>query len=211
MIHVHAKCLVVLAVVAGMAAAAGAVPTPAQKCAAAKIKATGKKIGAKAKCQEKGILTALPADSTCLAKAEVKFSSTIAKAELKGGCPLTGDTATLEAVADQAVNNAAAFTPAVVPSCCSFAPGFPECVFLSNPGDCSGGTVGPAGSVCDGVTGACVSPPATPGNCCQGAPFIGGAVCGGGADFTESTCEGFGATFVPNALCPPNGGTCVAF
>src|SRR5690349_5243448 len=119
MIHLHVKCLVVLAIVVGMAASAGAGPSDAQKCAAAKIIATGKKIGAKVKCAGKGMLTALPADSTCLAKAEVKFSSTLAKAEAKGGCVLSGDAATLEALADDTVSDVAAFTPAVVPLCCS--------------------------------------------------------------------------------------------
>src|SRR6185369_11518200 len=53
------------------------------KCSGEKIKAAGKKAGAKLTCLSKGLAKGEATDSTCLAKAEVKFSSTVTKAEAK--------------------------------------------------------------------------------------------------------------------------------
>src|SRR6185437_2942306 len=56
----------------------------ASKCTGEKAKAAGKKAAAKLTCLSKGVGKALPqVDSTCIAKAEVKFSVAYAKAEAK--------------------------------------------------------------------------------------------------------------------------------
>jgi len=60
--------------------------SPAQRCALAKNKATGKQIAAKLKCHAKAILTGLAVDAACLMKAEERFLGAIASAEAKGGC-----------------------------------------------------------------------------------------------------------------------------
>src|SRR5262245_13270153 len=77
---------VVLGGVVLWAGVASAVTTPGQKCSQSKRKAAGKKTSAKLTCHAKAITKGIAVDSTCLAKAEVKFSNSIAKAEAKGGC-----------------------------------------------------------------------------------------------------------------------------
>jgi hypothetical protein len=80
---------------------------PAQKCAAAKQKAAGKKIAAKLTCYSKAVTKALPVDPACLMKAETKFSAAFTKAEAGGGCAIVGDALAQELAADAAVGGAA--------------------------------------------------------------------------------------------------------
>lgn len=81
-----------LTVVAAIVPPAGyAAGTPAQRCAAAKLKATGKKAAARLKCWEKAIGAGIPVDPLCLTKAEDKFELAFTKAEEKGGCSTVGD------------------------------------------------------------------------------------------------------------------------
>jgi len=89
--YAFAAGLIVLAV----ATTVWARSTPAEKCAAAKSKAATKKVAAKLKCQQKGILSGAPVDHACLADTEAKFSTAVTKAEAKGGCVVTGDAALL--------------------------------------------------------------------------------------------------------------------
>jgi len=71
--------LAIVAVISGGAHAA------TSKCSSGKIKSSGKKAQAKLGCLSKALGKGLTSvDSTCLAKADVKFSSAFAKAELKG-------------------------------------------------------------------------------------------------------------------------------
>ena len=102
--------LPVVLVVTVLAGASLAGPTPAQKCAGAKVKAAGTKVSGKAKCQQKALLTSAPVDGACLAKAEQKFAASYAKAEAAGGCAVTGDAATVEVAVDACV---AAFLGAI--------------------------------------------------------------------------------------------------
>src|SRR5881398_823813 len=74
-------------------------PSPeatAQRCAAAKIKAAGKKAHAKALCYAKAAAAGIPVSQACLDKAEAQFSAAFANAEEKasnsGGCVTTSDT-----------------------------------------------------------------------------------------------------------------------
>jgi hypothetical protein len=81
----------------------------ASRCSGAKIKATGKKAASKLTCLSKGLSKALAPDSTCLAKAEVKFSGTVVKAEAKAytdaGCLTSGDAVALESKIDTLVDD----------------------------------------------------------------------------------------------------------
>src|SRR5262245_40231815 len=90
-----------LVAVAGVAFAAGT-PQGPSKCSGGKVKSAGKKAAAKLGCLSKAVGKGLAStDSTCLAKAEVKFSAAIAKADGKGpDCLTTGDTAAIEAKID---------------------------------------------------------------------------------------------------------------
>jgi len=78
--------------------------TPAERCAAAKMKAAGRKAFAKLKCQEKALAKHRVADR-CLAKAELRFGAAFAKAELNGGCATTGDADKIEAMVDGFMND----------------------------------------------------------------------------------------------------------
>jgi hypothetical protein len=78
--------------------------TPAERCAAAKMKAAGRKAFAKLKCQEKA-LAKHPVADRCLAKAELRFGAAFAKAELNGGCATTGDADKIEAMVDGFMND----------------------------------------------------------------------------------------------------------
>jgi hypothetical protein len=199
--------LAVLAVGAGYALAAG---TP-QKCAVAKSKAASKKLGSKLKCYEKALAKGVAVDATCLAAAETKFNAAITKAEAKGGCALTGDGPTIEAVVNSAVKAVNGFTPSAPPVCCFDA--FGACLYVATAGDCPH-TVGAPGTVCDGATGGCVAEPATPGLCCSnaaGMTTFPPAKCAGGPEFDPVSCAGVTGTSYPNSLCPPDGDTCVPF
>ena len=97
--------ILVLAVASGTAFAAS-------KCSGDKIKAAGKKAASKLTCHSKAVTKGLlSVDSTCIAKAEVKFSSTFAKAEAKtysdDGCLTTGDATPVEVKVDQFVDSVA--------------------------------------------------------------------------------------------------------
>jgi hypothetical protein len=65
-------------------AAAGADPTA--KCAAAKLKAAGKKYAAKTKCEAAAIVKGEPVSAECLQRAEQKFVAAFAKADSNGDC-----------------------------------------------------------------------------------------------------------------------------
>jgi len=167
------------------------VPGP-QKCAAAKIKAAGKKAYAKAKCHQKAITKGIVVEPECLTKVELKFAGDISKADVVGIC--SGTAGELEAQVDTFIaalattiqpepttttapttsTTSTTSTPSTTTTtlagsavCCNL--GGVACAWL--PADaCIGGsadrTPGAPGSVCDSATGTCTLTPATAGNCC---------------------------------------------
>jgi len=83
--------LAIAAGVALMASPAGAQPTKESlKCAAAKLKSSGKDAAAKLNCYQKAAIKGDPIDTTCLDKAQLKHVAAWDKAELKGGCATEG-------------------------------------------------------------------------------------------------------------------------
>lgn len=88
-----------------------AAATPAQKCAAAKLKAAGTRAAAKLNCHAKAALKGSAVDAECLAKADTKFASAFTKAEAGGGCIVNGDTASTGAQVDGMVSGVVAATP----------------------------------------------------------------------------------------------------
>ena len=166
--------------------------TPGAKCAAAKIKAAGKKVYAKARCYQRAILAETSVEPECLAKMEDKFTAAVGKAELLGPCPGTAND--LEAIVDDCVEALTAAiattttsttttTPTTtttlttnVVTCCETSS---ACAVLSV-SDCSifsaRATPGPAGSWCDAYTGRCVTAAnGDLGFCCQ--PAISSILC----------------------------------
>jgi len=77
----------------------------AQRCAAAKLRATARKTYAKLRCQARGAKVGMPADSSCLSKAEAKFAQSWSRAEHRGGCATTADQSTIEGKVDAFVND----------------------------------------------------------------------------------------------------------
>jgi len=76
---------------------------PGASCAAAKLKAAGKKANAKLNCVAKAAGKGVPVDGLCLSKVETKFSTAFAKAEAKGGCLTATDAGAIEASVDTCV------------------------------------------------------------------------------------------------------------
>jgi hypothetical protein len=204
--------VVLTAVAAVWVSAALAAATPAEKCAAAKNKAAVKKLSSKLKCYRKAILAGQNVDAICLTDAETKFDAAMTKIEAraKGGCPLSGDGPTIEQAVDAGVRAIADLTPQAPLTCCSFGGG--TCSYATSPSNCTSGlgTPGATGSVCDGATGNCISPPAAAGSCCSNPNiFTLNARC---AATAPATCtSAFLGTVVPNAICSPTGDVCVPF
>ncbi len=94
------QMLPVVLIATVLARASFAAATPAQKCAAAKVKAAGTKVNDKAQCQQKALRKSTAVDSACLAKAEQKFAKAYSKADAAGGCAVTGDADTVEVAVD---------------------------------------------------------------------------------------------------------------
>lgn len=86
-----------------LAALPGGISDDGRKCAAAKLKAAGKKVSSKLKCQAKAAGSGATVDPACLTKAESKFTQAFLKAEAKGGCTTVGDGAAVEALVDSLV------------------------------------------------------------------------------------------------------------
>jgi hypothetical protein len=197
----------------------------AVKCSAGKQKAAVKKVGADLKCYQKAAADDVVVDPACLAKADTKFSESIAKIEAKGGCIITGDEAAIDQAADECVADIRGLTPVSPPTCGDG--DFPEC----------GGTC-PAGQTClalivhdtncspgQGMSTTCnaVCRCVDASSACDGQPC--GRICKrftrslqcGGSPLTETCCGNFGArcdatTGDPACCCaatcfePPFGG-----
>ncbi len=101
----------------------------AAKCAAAKQKAAVKKIGSKLKCYQKAAAAGVAVDPTCLTAAETKFAASIAKANAKGGCVVTGDQGPIETACDACVQSIVTLTPATttLPPTCETGSAYPQC------------------------------------------------------------------------------------
>jgi hypothetical protein len=73
------------------------------KCVASKWKATATKVKVKLGCHAKAEAKSRSVDSACLAKAELKFVASFAKADAKGSC--TGDAAAIETDVDASLDD----------------------------------------------------------------------------------------------------------
>jgi mono/diheme cytochrome c family protein len=93
------------AIALGAASDVHAASTPAQKCAATKLKAASTKTAADLKCHKKALLTGGAVDDACLAKSQLKFERAFEKAEAKGGCSSEGDAAEIAASIDAQVGD----------------------------------------------------------------------------------------------------------
>jgi hypothetical protein len=85
--------------------------TTADRCAALKLSATGKKARAKLGCYGKAARRGYVVDAGCLAKAEAHFVAVFASAESRGGCLTTSDAGDIEAQVDDLVAHVVAVVP----------------------------------------------------------------------------------------------------
>jgi plastocyanin len=78
------------------------------KCAASKLKATGKAALAELLCRSKAATKGTGVDPDCISKAEAAFMKAFTKAEQKGGCATTGDVGALDTSVGDFVDQVAA-------------------------------------------------------------------------------------------------------
>lgn len=84
--------------------------------------------------------------------------------------------------------------------CCDFVAGCASAPSAIACLETTGGTTVGGGAVCD-ASGDCVTPPGSPGDCCEGSiPY---PLCTMVVD--QTTCEGGGGTFHASAICDPSG------
>ncbi len=161
-------------------------PSPAVRCATAKLKAAGQKHGAKVRCYSKALLAGRPVDAACLAAAEASFDAAFVRAEAAGGCATSSDTAAVEGDVDACVG---ALLQSLVPSAPTTTTVTSTTTTTRPDFSCS-----PPGSACGSCgCGFCFAPQGsglTTGLCVV--PFAGGDVC----------------SIDPPTPCPP-GQTCL--
>ena len=75
--------------------AVDAAGTRAEKCAAAELRAAGKKAAAKLRCHEQAFMLGKPVSSQCLAGANARFAVAFARVEARG-CATADDLAEIE-------------------------------------------------------------------------------------------------------------------
>jgi hypothetical protein len=85
--------------------------TSANRCAASKLKATGKKVKTKLRCWAKATGKGVTVDPQCLTKAETRFASAFSSADAHGPCLTTGDAGGIESQVDDLVNDVVAALP----------------------------------------------------------------------------------------------------
>jgi hypothetical protein len=103
------RVLLALGLIAVVSAPVAQAATPAQKCAAAKLKAAKTKTATELKCYKKAFLAGSQVDAACLAKAQEKFAKAFADAEARGGCASEGD-------AGQVADSIDAFLAGLIPA-----------------------------------------------------------------------------------------------
>lgn len=85
---------------------------PAARCAAAKIKAAGKRLAAAAKCHSRAAERGVAVDLSCLGRAEQMFEAAFAKAEARAGCVTTGDAGAVGSLVDTCIQSVVEALPA---------------------------------------------------------------------------------------------------
>ena len=180
------------------------------KCDSKKISASGRKASAKSRCYAKGATKGININPTCLSKAEVKFSSAISQAELKGGCTHTGQTGVLESAVNSFIDDMVGELnppPTTTTTSSATTPTSPSTSTTTTLGPFCSACASPCGSSCGlGLCAGDCDLSHHPGNVCFAFDQCVAQTCSGDADCPSgSFCvifsgdEGGGA----NACCPP--------
>jgi hypothetical protein len=156
-----------------------------ERCAAAKLRAAGRKAASKISCYRKAVLAGTAPDADCLARAEAKFVRALAAADVRGGCLTTGDAADVEAIVDQFIADLVAHFPNTTTSSTTTTSSSSSSSFASPPPtlDCGSGSMCSNGSPCG-----------EPGYVCQ---FVPSCFCGG-----PSFCTCWNTTFTTCTSLP---------
>src|SRR5262245_22759004 len=167
----------------------------ANRCAAAKLKAAGKKAKTKLGCHAKAAKQGGLVDPGCLAKAEERFTAAFGKAEGKPPCLTSGDAAAVEDSVDGLVDDAVSALPpatttttttTTLPTACGngVIEGDEQCDGQANCVDCLLGV-----PLCCSL--GCfveIAPPGESGNLLA-TVFLNSCGRGGGAGYIGRTCE----------------------
>jgi hypothetical protein len=177
------------------------------RCQSLKWKAAGVAAKMKAACYASAAKEGVDVDPACLAKADARLAKRWSAAEEAGGCVTTGDLAAASGAVDQcssAIGAVVAPPPPPTSLCCNLGTACAQGMGLDAEGCVTffGGTVGPAGSVCNGATGACEAPPAGFGRCCMSTSV---SFCTGGPNLDLSGCVPPSFLDFPFAVCSPSG------
>ena len=99
----RALALTSAVVLLGAPVGSSAAPTPARRCATAKLKAAGQTAAGLLGCHASAVKRGDPLDAGCLAKSHAKLTSAFARAESKGGCASSGDSGAVTSTLDDFV------------------------------------------------------------------------------------------------------------
>ena len=155
----------------------------AQRCAAAKIKAAGKKAHARALCYAKAAAAGVPVSQLCLDNADAQFTAAFANAEAKaskgGGCVTAGDDAVIEDKVDRFVSDVVSELPATTTTTTT------TITTVTTLCDCGGSCL--EGEVCASIF--CLCPPTFRGCACVGPlhPSTTSCYCSGACCPTTTT------------------------
>jgi hypothetical protein len=191
-------CAATLALLVGIPDAAAA----PSACAKLWFRAAGEAAKAQAACHAKAAGAGTAVDPTCLATAAEKLARKWMKATLKSDCPTAADAAASQNRVDAFLASLVDLLTPPASHCCATATSCYAGPVIDS-GGCLEllGTLGPPGSVCDGETGTCVTPPGSGGACCA-LPLL--SVCTAGPSVDPGDCVAAGGSSVLDAVCLEN-------
>lgn len=175
------------------------------KCLALKYKAAGRAALARALCTSTAAKNGTAVDPACITKADARLVQKWTKAEKKGDCPAPGDPSAIGDAAQSFVDAAMDAIEPMPAVCCESGGSCWQGAQFVDAASCVqfGGIAGEPGTVCDGASGGCITPPASSGQCCYLPDF---EVCNGGPVLDLAGCVSAGGLDYPfSATCEPAG------
>jgi hypothetical protein len=193
-----------LFVVAGQAEAA---PTQAQKCAAAKLKASAKNSDTKLRVLALAALHGAPVDQAALDKADQDLAAAFAKAEAAGGCATSQDSFTIESMTNSFASTVLMQLLVPIPSFATPTPTGPAIMLTATPSAAtSTATETPTATATLTATSTptATGSPVPPAGCCQ---FVTSQLVYSCVDTDPNPgdCAVFGGTFYPGKICASDG------
>jgi len=166
---------------------------PAERCAAAKLRAAAQKTAGLLECRARALQTPAAPDAACTTRVQSKFVAKWARIESRGGCAVSGDGNDVEVridafvagLVDAVPTTTTTTTTTTTPATCP-----PTTALYCGQSGCGFGALCPAGMTCDASTCACVGPAVAcgsiSGNLCRWGTCPSGMTCG--TDSTSTAC-----------------------